>query len=196
MEGNVEMNNVEGQQQPTDKLDSVVSRCAFCHRMPNDKAELKVCGKCRKSSYCSKRCKEEQWTKHRALCKVLEEKFSVSIDVPPGTSAGKDRLFHPDLKGIRKVPKPNRQSTSKLIVKIQTPEEVAYHPKTELILYDQSTDVDFTFRNETVYHIAVQCGVLGCSKVTGKKIFCYAAFETNGRKLRIFLDELAPFQEW
>ena len=195
MEGNIEVNNVEGQQHPTNKLDSVVSRCAFCHRMPNDKAELKVCGKCRKSSYCSKRCQEEHWTKHRALCKALEERFSVAIDVPPGTRAG-DRVFHPDLKGIKKAPKPNRRSTTRLIVKIQTLEEVTCHPKTELVLYDKSTDVDFDFINETIYHIVVQCGVLGCSKLTGKKIFCYAAFEANGRKLRIFLDELAPFQEW
>ena len=197
MEGNIEVNNVEGQQHPTKKLDSVVSRCAFCHHMPSDKAELKFCGKCRKSSYCSKRCQKEHWTRHRDLCKALEEKFSVSIDVPPATSTVLNwRVFHSDLKGIKKAPKPNRQSTSKLIVKIQTPEEVAYNPRTELIIYDQSTDVDFRFRNETVYHIVVQCGVLGCSKLTGKKIFCYAAFEANGRKLRIFLDELAPFQEW
>ena len=204
------MRNMEGEQHPKQKLSSLGSRCAFCYQLPREGFRFKSCGQCHNASYCSKKCQTQHWKKHKPLCKALKDKFSVrahvplpgeegstaSYNIPPSYQVQTVRIFHPDLKGIKQGPKPNRRSTKRFIVKIQVAEGVAYNPNTDLTVYDQSTDVDFTFKSETIYHIVVQCGVLGYSKVTGKKIFCYASFEDKGKKLRIYLDELAPFQEW
>ena len=198
--GNTEMRSMEGQQHPKQKLSSLGSLCAFCHQLPSEGVKFKCCGQCLKASYCSKECQTQHWRKHKPLCKALKDKFSEIAHVPSRGEEGyrdpRKRTFHPDLKGIKQGPKPDRRSTRRFIVKIQTFEDVAYNPKHVLNLYDQSTDVDFMFKSETIYHIIIQCGVLGCRKVTGKKIFCYASFEDKGKKLRIYLDELAPFQEW
>ena len=197
---NTEMRNMEGQQHPKQKLSSLGSRCAFCHQLPSEGVKFECCGQCRKAFYCSKTCQTQHWKKHKPLCKAVKDKFSEITHVPSLGEEGyrdpQERVFHPDLKGIKQGPKPDRRSTRRFIVKIQTFEDVAYNPKHVLNLYDQSTDVDFMFKSETIYHIIIQCGVLGCRKVTGKKIFCYASFEDKGKKLRIYLDELAPFQEW
>ena len=196
---NKEVRNVEGQQHPKEKLRSLGSRCGFCYQLPSEGVNSKICGQCYKASYCSKECQTQHWTKHKPLCKALKDRFSEVVHVPSRGEEGyrdsREIVFHPDLKAIKQGPKPNRRSTRRFIVKIQTMEDVAYNPKHDIILYDQSTDVDFHFKSEIIYHIIVQCGVLGHSKMTGKKIFCYASFEDKGKKLRIFLDELAPFQE-
>ena len=196
---NTEMRNVEGQQHPKEKLGSLGSRCAFCYQLPSEGIQFESCWQCHKASYCSKECQTQHCDKHKPLCEALKDKFSVIAHVPsPGEEGYRhpwERTFHPDLKEIKQGPKPDRLSTKRFIVKIQTFENVAYNPKHDLNLYDKSTYVDFSFKSEIIYHIIVQCGVLGHSKATAKKIFCYASFEDEGRNLRIYLDELAPFQE-
>ena len=197
--GNTEMHNVEGQQHPKQKLRSLGSRCAFCYQLPSEGVNFKICVRCHKASYCSKECQTQHWKRHKTLCKALKDKFSVSVDVPSpgeeGYTASDRSTYHPDLKGIKQGPKPNRYSTKRFIVKIQVHEYGIYNPNTDLTVYDQSTDVYITFKSETIFHIIGQCGVLGLSKGTSKKIFCYASFEDKGKKLRIYLDEFAPFQE-
>ena len=196
---NTDVRNVEGQQHPKQKLDSLGSRCAFCYQLPSEGIKFKSCTQCHKASYCSKECQTQHWGKHKPLCKALKNKFSVIVNVPsPGEKGYKasDRsTYHPDLKGIKQGPKPDRYSTKRFIVKIQVHEYGIYKPNIDLTVYDQSTDVYITFKNETIFHIIGQCGVLGLSKGNSKKIFCYASFEDKGKKLRIYLDELAPFQE-
>ena len=199
---NTEMRNMEGQQHPKQKLSSLGTRCAFCFQLPSEGVRFKNCGKCYKAFYCSKKCQAQHWGKHKHLCAAMKDNFSVMVHVPSPGEEGftftefMGRIFHPDLKGIKQGPKPDRCSQKRFIVKIQTMENVAYNPNHGLTLYDQSTDVDFSFKSEVIYGIIIQCGVLGYKQGTGKKIFCYASFEDKGKKLRIFLDELAPLQEW
>ena len=190
---NTEMRNIEGKQYPKQKLGSLGSRCALCYQIPSEDVTLQKCGQCYQASYCSKKCQTQHWRKHKPLCKALRDKFSVFVSVP---SVRYRREFHPDLKGIKEGPKPDRCSTRRFIVKILTPNYSASNPKHGLTLHDKSTDVDFPFKNEAIYHLIGQCGVFGCRKQTGKKIYCYASFEDKGKTLRIYLDELAPFQEW
>ena len=197
---NTDLRNVEGQQHPKQKLDSLGSRCAFCYQLPSEGIKFKSCADCLKASYCSKECQTQHWKKHKPLCKALKDKFSEIVDVPsPGEEdyVPPDGItYHPDLKGIKEGPKPNRYSTKRFIVKIQFDEYSVYHPNIGLSVYDQSAHMYVTFKSETIFHIVVQCGVLGSTKGTSKKIFCYASFEDKGKKLRIYLDELAPYQEW
>ena len=197
---NTDLRNVEGQQHPKQKLDSLGSRCAFCYQLPSEGIKFKSCAECLKASYCSKECQTQHRKNHKSLCKALKDKFSVIVDVPsPGEEdyVPPDRItYHPDLKGIKEGPKPNRYSTKRFIVKIQFDEYSVYHPNIGLSVYDQSAHMYVTFKSETIFHIVVQCGVLGLRKGNSKKIFCYASFEDKGKKLRIYLDELAPYQEW
>ena len=44
-------------------------------------------------------------------------------------------------------------------------------PDCPLVIYDQSTGVDFTLQNETLFHIVAQCGVLGVYDVNGQEDF-------------------------
>eukprot|EP00887_Chlorella_sp_A99_P003470 scaffold7.g3470.t1 len=43
--------------------------CDACGRQSLD---VKVCGRCRKATYCSARCQKEAWPEHRAACKAVE----------------------------------------------------------------------------------------------------------------------------
>ena len=194
---NIEMRNVEKQQHPKERLSSLGSRCAFCHAIAGAENVLQRCRRCSKAFYCGKQCQKQHWKKHKPLCLAIEEKFSEVVMVPaPKPGIITTRRFHPDLEGLKQAPKPDRNCARRFIVKIETKEDVAYNPGSDLTLYDQSTDVDFYFHSPNIYHIIIQCGVLGKNGVTAKKIFCYASFEENGKKLRIYLDELAPFQKW
>ena len=191
----LERNN-EGQQHPKSLIASLGSRCEYCHQFPNkDEGEFSTCSNCRKVRYCSKECQIKHWKKHKPFCSMLVGSFSIVIDAPK-LGKKEERVFHPRLKGIGKGKKPNPKSKRCFIIKVQIQEMYGRKPDCPLVIYDQSTELDFKLQNKTLFHIVAQCGVLGCTMLTGKKIFCYAAFEDNGKKLRIFYDELAPFQEW
>lgn len=64
-------------------------------------------------------------------------------------------------------------------------------------VYDKSLTVDSDIQSPEVFSIIMECGVLGgFVKFTSKKAFFWAMFAENGEKLTIFLDRLAPYQEW
>ena len=190
---NIELRNEEGKQYPELALISNPLRCSQCGK---EKLRLLKCTVCRIAHYCDKKCQKQQWKVHKRLCKDLRDKFSRVIDIPPLFST---RNYHPDLTGIKKGPKPDRNSSKQFIVKIQTFEDIKQYTTKRyqgLTLYDRSTDLDiWEFRDDIIHNVVVQCGILGSSKSTGKKVYCFASFEDEGKKLRIHLDELAPFQK-
>lgn len=106
------------------------------------------------------------------------------------------RTFGTHLKGIGEGPKPKRNSLEKFIVKIQT-KNLNSHPLQVLTTYDKSLTVDCHIQSPEVFNVIMECGVLGAlHKSTSKKVFFWAMFAERGEKLTIFLDRLAPYQEW
>ncbi|KAK3707100.1 hypothetical protein QZH41_014693 [Actinostola sp. cb2023] len=185
-------NYEEGIFHPKKKIELVHNECGFCHNTKN----LLKCSRCNLASYCNAECQENHWNKHKSLCSALSDQYSVTVEFHsfPGTGI---RTFGSHLKGIGKGPKPDPKSKRRFIVKIQT-NHLNCHPLQLLTLYDRSTAVDGQIQSPQVFHIIMECGVLGeMSKFTSKKAFFYASFaERNGKKVKIDLAELAPYQEW
>lgn len=185
-------NNEEGIfHHPREKIKLVKNECSFCYSTEN----LLRCSRCNIASYCSISCQENHWEKHRRLCSALSENYFVLVDFNP--FHGVRRTFGPHLKGIGKGRKPDPKSKRKFIVKVQT-RNLNCHPLQVMTLYDQSTSIDGEIQSPDIFHVIMECGVLGkFAEFTSKKAFFYATFANeNGRKLRIDLAELAPYQEW
>ena len=197
---NVRRNNDKGVQHPRN-LVNVIKTCCFCHESFNS---LKSCCKCKKAMYCSEECQSKHWKKHRHLCKLLRESYTVEIqmmDTMPFNDGGPNmveiRQFDSSLVGIQEGPPPDRLNSKPFIVKIQTGKEYGgCDPYKKLMLYDRSVTLDIKFSSPVLYHIANECGVLAGTKWTTKKIFCWAYFKNRGFVLCIQTDNLPPFQTW
>jgi hypothetical protein len=197
---NVRRNNDKGVQHPRN-LVNVIKTCCFCHESFNS---LKSCCKCKKAMYCSKECQSKHWKKHRHLCKLLRETYTVEIqmidtvpfiDVVPNMVG--IRQFDSSLVGIQEGPPPDRMSSKPFIVKIQTGKEYGYYdPYKKLMLYDRSVTLDIQFSSPVLYHLANECCVLAGTKWTTKQIFCWAYFKNRGFVLCIKTDILLPFETW
>ena len=197
---NVIRNNDKGFQHPRN-LFNVIKTCCCCHESSNS---LKLCSKCKKATYCSKECQSRHWKRHRHLCKLLRDSYTVEIqmkDTLPHMDVDLNmvgiRQFDSSLVGIQEGPPPDRMSSKPFIVKIQTGKEYGYYdPYKKLMLYDRSVTLDIEFSSPVLYHIANECGVLAGTKWTTKKIFCWAYFKNRGFVLCIQTDNLPPFQTW
>ena len=132
----------------------VVKVCSFCHRTGEG---LKTCARCNKAFYCSKDCQTAHWKRHKHFCKLFKDSFTVQVimkNTKPFAGPYDLRIFDPSLIGIKEGPKPNRKSTERFVVKIQSGNEYSmYDPETELLLYDRSTDLDILLQSPQLYHL-------------------------------------------
>jgi hypothetical protein len=107
-----------------------------------------------------------------------------------------DKLYL-SLKGNRKGPKPDLKSKQRFIVKVQT-DHINGHPLQNLFLYDESFTVEGYIQSPEVFHVIMECGIIGeMDKFTSKKAYFYATFaDAGGEQLNIYLGQLAPYQDW
>ena len=134
------------------------------------------------------------------------ERYTVSVEmknprpigkVKPREKAIRTLNYDHTLKGTGEGPKSDRKSSKRIIVKVQSGLEYSeYDPKTYMSLYDKSLDVDFEFCNPQLYHLIMECGILAGDTFTAKHIFCWASFEEKGNILKVYTDNLLPFQTW
>ncbi|CAG2242214.1 unnamed protein product [Mytilus edulis] len=133
---NVFHNNERMIQHPTDLFCSIKA-CCFCHKISQ---QLESCSKCKKAKYCSKYCQMQHWIKHKHMCKLLTKSYVVEVQMcdtepnnlgqPPELQEAFDlnlRSFHPNLVGTREGNTPDKSSSNKFIVKIQTGREYGYY---------------------------------------------------------------------
>ena len=195
---NKEFNNEEGMYHPREVVERLYSGCTFCRRSRDDVQRLMKCPRCHIASYCGKECQLNHWPTHKALCKALKNRYSVTVKIVPSVEPGQmsTRTFGTHLKGIGTGPKPKHNSRQKFIVKIQT-KTLNSHPLQLLTVYDKSLTIDCNIQSPEIFSVIMECGVLGAlHKFTSKKVFFWATFAEKGEKLTIFLDHLAPYQEW
>ena len=195
---NKEYHNEEGMYHPRDVVERIYSGCTFCRRPGDERKRLTECPTCHIASYCCKECKRKHWSTHKTLCIALKSRYSVTVKIIPLVEPGgiPVRTFGSHLKGIGTGPKPNRKNREKFIVKIQT-HNLNSHPLQLLGAYDKSLTVDCYIQSPEIFSMIMECGVLGAlNKFTSKKAFFWATFAERGEKLTIFLDHLAPYQEW
>ena len=200
---NVQRNNNLAIRCPSAEI-FVSNACSFCRRIGRN---MKRCSKCKKAPYCSKSCQSNHWRRHKHFCNLFCRKYTVLIKMsdiirhPEHLSDNsifiKIRTFAPSLKGIGEGPSPDPESTQTFMVKIQSgPEYSLNDPDMELMLYDRSTELDISFRNPQLYHLIMECGVLGAHKLSTKKIYCWASFDKHGKCLKVYTDNLLPLQTW
>ena len=199
---NKEFNNEEGMYHPREVVERMYSGCTFCRRPKDDVQRLLKCPTCHIASYCCKECQRKHWPTHKTLCIALKSRYSVTVKIIPLESKDTEqvtictRMFGSHLKGIGTGPKPKRNSRQKFIVKIQT-QTLNSHPLQLLSVYDKSLTLDGNIQSAEIFSVIMECGVLGLlNKFTSKKVFFWAMFAEKGEKLTIFLDHLAPYQEW
>ena len=196
------------------------SNCAFCFRR---EVQLKCCKRCMTARYCGKECQTLHWGRHKYICAAIGQRNTIEVCVPVGGVAplggvaSRDgvarRCFtHPSLEptGPRHAPRPPKDG-ARFVVKIQTFEFYDLNPgypsglvseeyndpnKARMTIYDRSRYLDFqTTQQPQLYHLVMQCGVMGCTMYLGKKMFCWAAYKDN-ETLRIFTHEFPPLQKW
>ena len=197
---NKEFNNEEGMYHPREVVQRIYSGCTFCRRPKDDVQRLLKCPTCHIASYCCKECQRKHRPRHKTLCIALKSRYSVTVKIPFENENTKMsvqmRVFGSHLKGIGTGPAPKRNSRQKFIVKIQT-QSLNSHPLQLLFVYNKSLTLDCNIQSAEIFSIIMECGVLGLlNKFTSKKAFFWAMFAEKGEKLTIFLDHLAPYQEW
>jgi len=199
-QSNQQFNNLEGLFHPAVEFEGVQSRCCYCSKELRD-VIFERCPECYIAVYCGQKCVDQHWPKHKSLCAVLKSRYSTTAEfillpTPQGTDSLKFRIFGSHLKGIGKGPRPKKNTRQTFIVKIQT-QQLNCHPKQLLHVYDQSLTVDDVIHSSDVFNMIMECGVLGqLNLLTSKKAFFWASFADGGKKLNIFLNHLAPYQEW
>ena len=198
LSANREFNNEEGMYHPIEVGQRLFTGCTFCRRSGDEVRRLRKCPTCHVASYCCKACQQNHWPSHKPLCVALKSRYSVTVKIIHFVGPGKitQRTFGSHLKGIGTGPKPKRSSRQKFIVKIQTTSGNS-HPLQLLIVYDKSLTIDCFIQSPEIFNVIMECGVLGALyKGTSKKVFFWAMFPEEEEKLTIFLDHLAPYQEW
>ena len=200
LNGNKEFNNQEGTYHPREVGERLYSGCTYCRRSRNEVERLMMCSNCHIASYCCKECQRKHRPTHKALCFALKGRYSVTVDtIPLVNSDGSTcsaRFFGTHLKGTGKGPKLNRDTHQKFIIKIQT-QSLNSHPLQLLSAYDKSLTIDCRIQSPEIFNVIMECGVLGAlNKFTSKKAFFWAMFAEHGEKLTVFLEHLAPYQEW
>ena len=187
------------------------TNCAFCFRREVD---LKCCKRCMTARYCGKECQTLHWGRHKHICAAIAQRNAIEVSIPVCGDSVVVRSYstHPSLDptGPHYASPPPRDGT-RFVVKIQTFEGLLYDTildprgyvsddynpeKARMHIYDRSRYVDFiTSKQPRLYHLVMECGVMGAMMHLAKKLFCWAAYK-DGKTLRIFTHEFPPFQRW
>ena len=200
LNGNKEFNNEEGTYHPREVGERLNSGCTYCRRSRDKVERLMMCSNCHIASYCSKECQRKHRPTHQTLCFALKGRYSVTVNIIPRFKSDGPKLsvrtFGTHLKGIGEGPKLKRNTRQKFIIKVQT-QRLNSHPLQLLVAYDKSLTIDDNIQSPEIFNVIMECGVLGAlNKFTSKKAFFWAMFADRGEKLTVFLDHLAPYQEW
>ena len=194
------------------KLQTKATNCAFCFRSGS---QLKSCKRCMTTRYCGKECQKMHWGRHKYLCQAKGQISAVEVSIPvcsSGIVQVKYLSTNPglELTGPNYASPPPRNG-SRFIVKLQTSDGLLhgesldyrgfvsddYDPnKASITIYDRSHYVNFDIAGQPrLYHLIVECGMMGASLYLSKKLFCWAAFK-DGKTIRIFTHEFPPVQKW
>ena len=200
LNGNKEFNNEACTYHPREVGERLFSGCTYCRRSRDDVERLMMCSNCHIASYCSEECQRKHRPTHKTLCFILKGRYSVTVDIIPRFKSDGPilsvRTFGTHLKGIGEGPKLKRNTCQKFIIKIQT-QTLNSHPLQLLFVYDKSLTVDDNIQSPEIFNVIMECGILGAlHKFTSKKAFFWSMFAERGKKLTVFLDHLAPYQEW
>ena len=196
---NKTFNNIEGMNHPREVCRRIYNGCTFCRRLKDEVQDLLKCSKCHIATYCCKECQSKHWPSHMALCSALKGRYSVTVEIVPTFDPGYPFTwtFGGHSKSSGAGPKSKHNSHEEFIVKIQTQIRNSHHLQM-LDVHDKSSALQCSIQSPEVFSVIKECGVLQALNysTTSKKGFFWAIYTEDGEKLTIFLDHLAPYQEW
>jgi len=190
--------------------------CAFCFRRDT---QLKSCQRCMTARYCGKKCQKLHWERHKYICQAAGRINAIEVPIElfqEEVARDMQRITvcrtHPSLEptGPRYASPPPKDGR-RFIVKLQTWEGLKfnnwldpsgyvsdeYDPnKATISIYDRSRHLDFRIVGKPrIYHLIMECGMMGASMYLAKKLFCWAAYK-DSETIRIFTHEFPPVQKW
>ena len=194
------------------QTEALPTNCAFCFRSG---CQLKSCTRCMTTRYCGKECQEMHWGRHRYLCQAKVQICTVEVSIPVCSSGVIELKYSSTNPGLEltgpNYASPPPRDGSRFIVKLQTSDGLLngasldyrgyvsddYDPnKAYIFIYDRSRHVDFmTAGQPRLYHLIMECGMMGTSMYLSKKLLCWAAFK-DGKTVRIFTHVFPPVQKW
>ena len=182
--------------------------CVFCFRSD---VQLKACTGCMTARYCGRKCQKLHWDKHRYTCKATGQRNAIEVPLPTHEQFMVSRAYVGLETTSPDYAPPPPSDGSRFIVKIQTLEGVSFKgfislsefvsdeqgpDKAELLIYDRSRHVNFYVKSKPqIYHLVMECGMLGVSMTLTKKLYFWAALR-DAKTLRIFTHEFPQAQAW
>ena len=211
---NVLQGNKDKRNQSTAKSDVIL---CYCCKKPEKK--LEKCSKCYTARYCGKECEQKDWKNHKKICdRLLSDgsivlnyvrKSMMNIYLSPNLRALPDGLTYTDGKRIQgrgpgllpvgpKYCEPPNTTTwfiAKVMAGVKILEGKEYDPSV-VPIYDRSLKIDGILTDaDHLYNLVWKHGAMGQSFNYWKKLFMWVKGPEDG-KLRVFIKEFPPYQNW
>ena len=201
--GNKLQGNKEERNQSTAQSEAKI---CYCCKKPE--TNLKKCTKCYTAQYCGKQCQKKDWKSHKLVCDRLLTDGSIVLNyVKRPIMAGhllankpKSQERAPGLLPVGpqycKPPKTTDRCIVKVSVGLNVNEGCVANPVREVSLYDRSLTLDGKLLDaHQIYKLVWQYGTMGQLRSFWKKLFMWVQGPKDG-KLRVFINEFPPYQQW
>ena len=185
------------------------SEVKLCYRCKKSKTNLKKCTKCYTAQYCGIPCQKSDWKSHKKVCGRLLTDGSIVLDyvrepIMLGHLYPNVQIPHGRAPGLLPVGPKHCEppdTTTRFIVKMNAGSE----PKPEctldsvhkVTLYDRSLTLDGKLIDDEnkIFQLVRKYGSIGQLSIRWKKLFMWVQGPIKG-KLRVFINEFPPYQEW
>ena len=192
------------------------SEAKLCYYCKKPKMSLKKCNNCYTAQYCGKQCQKSDRENHKEVCDRLLSDGSIVLKyvrdpmmtghLSPGEQNPDDNknIFHMATRaagllpvGPKYCPPPN--TTCWFIVKLSANisyENTKRFDPSNVRLYDRSLTIDGILTGaDQIHHLVRKHGAMGQLMTLWKKMFVWVKGPENG-KLRVFINQFPPYQDW
>jgi parallel beta-helix repeat protein len=189
------------------------SEAKFCYYCRKPGKNLQKCFNCFTAKYCGEECQKNDSKKHKDICDRLLADGSIVLNyvrkpimthhLPPNERdpAWNDSITTtergPGLLPVGPTYCPPPNTTTMFIVKMSADSKLVREFNPSMVrLYDRSLKLDgiLTDANQ-IYHLVWKHGAMGQLYKHCKKLFMWVKGPEHG-KLRVFINEFPPYQNW
>ena len=193
------------------------SEAKLCYYCRKPEKSLKKCINCFTAQYCGKQCRRNDWKNHKEVCDRLLSDGSIVLNyvrqpmmqycLSPNERDPCDDVKHTTIIATRAAgllpvgpkycPKPDTKTWFIIKMHAGVAEKAGKEFDPSVVrLYDRSLKIDgFLTSADQIYYLVWHHGVMGELFHNFKKLFMWAKGPENG-KLRVFIKEFPPYQNW
>ena len=185
------------------------SEAKLCYCCKKSKTNLQKCCKCYTAQYCGKECQKNDWESHKQECGRLLSDGSIVLDyvkrpIMTGHLHPNEQLSQSRAPGLQPVgprhcnpPNTRTRFIVKMSAGININEGCIENPAYEVNLYNRSLTIDGKLLDDAkqIYEIVRKYGTMGQLNSYWKKLFMWVQGPKDG-KLRVFINEFPPYQQW